>query len=146
MCCYYRTCTYIYDHIHASGGGGFSREHYRSSSIFYGDKRGVHQGSVPLEHSTKALNTTSKLWEILARTPHVQHIHTEIDAANQIIIVQHPKATDIGWSTLPSKCNNIKDALYSNEHYSKHGTQHSLTTNNAFARKSSLQRAPTASF
>ena len=26
--------------------------------------------------------------------------HTEIVAANQLIIVQHPTATDIGWSTL----------------------------------------------
>ena len=48
--------------------------------------------SVPLKHSTKALNTTSKLWKILPRTAQI----SEIVAANQLIIVQHPRATDIG--------------------------------------------------
>ena len=35
--------------------------------------------------------------------------HTEIVAANQLIIVQHPRPTDIGWSTLSitTKCKHM---------------------------------------
>ena len=60
---------------------------------------------VPLKHSTKALNTTSNLWKILPRTPK----HTKIVAANQLICVQHPRATVFGWSTLsiPVKCKHV---------------------------------------
>ena len=62
--------------------------------------------SFPLKHSTKELNTTSNPWKILPRTP---HIHTEFVAANQLITVQHPRATDIGWSTLSitTKCKHM---------------------------------------
>ena len=45
---------------------------------------GIHEeyikGSVPLKHSTKALNTTSNSWKIL---PRIAHIHTDFYAANQ---------------------------------------------------------------
>ena len=71
--------------------------------------------------------------------------HTEITAANQLIIVQHPRATGIVAGQpypLPPSAN-IRDVLHSNEHYSTYGTQHALTTNNSFAR-TSVQRAPTA--
>ena len=36
----------------------------------------------------------------LMENPTTYATHTEIVAANQFIIVQHPRATDIGWSTL----------------------------------------------
>ena len=52
--------------------------------------------SVPVKHSTKALNTTSNSWKILPRTP----THTGIVAANQLNIAQHRRTTGIGWSTL----------------------------------------------
>ena len=45
VCCYYRThISYTSFGPHASSSGEFRREHHRSSSTFYGDKRGVHQG------------------------------------------------------------------------------------------------------
>ena len=98
--------------------------------------------SVPLEHSSiKALNTTSDSWKILPRT---YATHTEIVAANElIIIVQHPRATGtVAGQPHPLPSANTCDALYSNEHYSTCGTQHPLTTSNSCAR-TSVRRAPT---
>ena len=73
--------------------------------------------------------------------------HTEIVAANQLIVVQHPRATDIGWSTLfiTTKCKHVcvTHHIATNEHYSTYGTRHPLTTNSSFTR-TSVQRAPTA--
>ena len=73
--------------------------------------------------------------------------YTKIVAANIfVVIVQHPRATDNGWSTLSNttKCANTCGVRYSNEHYSTYGRQHPpLTTNNSFTR-TSVQRAPTA--
>ena len=81
----------------------------------------------------------------LIGNPTTYAIHTEIVAANQFIIVQRPRATDIVAGQpypLPPSANTC-DVLYSNEHYSTYGTQHPLTTNNSLAR-TSVQRAPTA--
>ena len=49
--------------------------------------------SVPLKHGTKALNTLQ-----LMENPTTYATRTEHVAANQLIIVQHPRATDTGWS------------------------------------------------
>ena len=70
---------------------------------------------------------------------------TESVAANPLIIVQHQREqlALAGQPYLLPPSANTYDALYSNEHYSTYGTQHSLTTNNSFAR-TLVQRAPTA--
>ena len=76
-------------------------------------------------------------------SPTTYATHAEIVAANQLIIVQHPRATLAGQPyPLPPNANTC-DVLCSNEHYSTHGTQHPLTTYNSFAR-TSIQRAPNA--
>ena len=53
--------------------------------------------SVPLKHSTKQI---VEHYLQLMENPTTYAIHTEIVAANQLIIVQQPIATCIGWSTL----------------------------------------------
>ena len=88
--------TYISDHVHqvVAGSDGNTID---SSSTSYGDKRGVHQrfGSPQtqqyqsVEHSLQLMENTT-----------TYATHTEIVAANQLVIVQHPRATGIGWSTL----------------------------------------------
>ena len=124
-----------------SSSCGFRREHYRSSSTFYGYKRGVHQGfgSPQTQHQSVEHHLQ------LMKNPTAYATHTEIVAANQSILVQHPRATDIVTGQpypLPPSANTC-GVLYSNEHYSTCGTQHPLTTNKLFAR-TSVQRAPTA--
>ena len=53
--------------------------------------------SVPLKHSTK--HSVEHYLQLMENAT-TYATHTEIVAANQLIIVQHPRATDIGWSTL----------------------------------------------
>ena len=111
-------------------------------STFYGDKRGVHQGFGSPQTQYQSVEHYFQLMEILPRTP---YIHTEIVAANQLIIVQHPRATDIGWSTLSitTKYKHVLRTIWQRALFHVRGTRHPLTTNNSFAR-TSPQRAPTA--
>ena len=62
--------------------------------------------SIPLKHSTKAMNTISNN-SMENRTTYATP--AEIVAANQFIIVQHPRASDIGWSNLSitTKCKHV---------------------------------------
>ena len=84
--------TYISDHMHqvVAGSGGNTLD---LALLFTGINEKYIKVSAALKHSPKDLNTTSNSWKILPRT---SHIHTEIVAANHVIIVQHPRSTDIG--------------------------------------------------
>ena len=72
-------------------------------------KRGVHEGFgsphtqyQSVEHSLQRM-----------KNPTTYATHTEIVAANRLIIVQHPRATGIGWSTLSitAKCKHMRRAI-----------------------------------
>ena len=60
---------YISDHMHqvVAGSGGNTIDQALLST---GINEEYIEVSVPLKHSTKALNTTSN-WKILSRTPHI---------------------------------------------------------------------------
>ena len=78
-------------HQVVAGSGGNTI--YRSSSTLYGDKRGGHQGfGFP---QTQYLSVEHYLQLMGNSTMYASH--TEIVAANQLLIVQHPRATYIGW-------------------------------------------------
>ena len=99
--------------------------------------------SVPLEHSTKALNTTSNSWKILPRTPHIPKLLPL--STNQVLLYNIQERLALAGQPYPLPPSvNTCDVLFSNEHYySTYGTQHPLSTNNSFAR-TSVKRAPTA--
>ena len=101
--------TYISEHMHqvVAGSGGNTMDLALLSTRINEEYIEV---SVPLKHSTKALNTTSTTHGKSYR----HTTHTEIVAANQLIIVQHPRATGIGWSTLSitTKCKHIYVPYY----------------------------------
>ena len=73
--------------------------------------------SVPLKHSTKQ---SVEHYLRLMENPTTYTTHTEIVAADQIIIVQHPRATDIDWLINPIHYHQVQthvcDVLYRNEH------------------------------
>ena len=62
--------TYISDHMHqvVAGSGGNTID---LALLFTGVNEEYINVSVPLKHSTKALNTASNSWKILPRTPHI---------------------------------------------------------------------------
>ena len=78
---------------------------YRPSSTFYGDKRGVHQGFGSPQTQYQSVEHYLQLMQ----NPITYATHTEVVAANQFIIVQHPRMTGIGWSALPiaTKCKHM---------------------------------------
>ena len=129
--------------MHIKKSGGFRREHYRSSSTFYGDKRGVYQGFGSPQTQYQANRST--LPPTHGKSYHVRHTYR--NCCRQPINYCTTTNSDLHWLVNPihyhQKCTNTCDVLYSNEHYSTYGTQHPLTTNNSFAR-TSAQRAPTA--
>ena len=54
----------------------------------------------------------------IMENPTTYATHTNIVAANQLIIVQHPRVTDIGWSTLSmtTKCKHMYVTYYISNH------------------------------
>ena len=98
-------CTqYLSDHMHqvVAGSGGNTID---LALLSTGTNEEYIKVSVPLKHSTQALNTTPPTH----RKSTTYATHTEVVAANQLVIVQHPRATDIGWSTLSitTKCKHM---------------------------------------
>ena len=84
--------------------GGFRRERYRSSSTFYGDIQGVHQGVGSPQTQYQIVEHYLQLMENLT----TYATHTEVVAVNQLINVQHPRATGIGLLTLSiTKCKHM---------------------------------------
>ena len=90
--------------MHASSSGGFRREHYQSCSNFYGAKRGVHQRFGSSQTQYQSVEHYLQLME----NPTTYAIHIEIVAANQLIIVQHPRATDIDWLVNPIHYHQVQ--------------------------------------
>ena len=94
---------------HAMAGSGGNTIDIRVALLYTGINEDYIKASVPLKHSTKQ---GVKHYLQLMENPTTYTTHTsrsiEIVAADQLTIVQHPRATNIGWSTLSitTKCKH----------------------------------------
>ena len=90
---------YISDHMHqVEAGSGGNTIDLLIALLSTGIKEDyINQGfGSPQTQQYQSVEHYLQIME----NPTTYATHTEIVAANQFIIVQHPRATDIGWSTL----------------------------------------------